>query len=230
MIYLLHGDNTEASRNELIRLRENNPDAEYREIDGKTLDESAFVTALESHSLFGGKVLLVVERLLTSIGKKLALLKKIANRVHNLDADTIVIFWEEKKCSDSVVKAFGKVDVREFSYPKILFQYLDAINPSNPKQILSLLHILLKTDAPELILFMTEKRIRELIALKAHTNLTGLSPWQVSRLTSQNRAFTIDKLRAMHTTLTQAEYSLKTGTTPFDCSQLLKQFVIDELS
>lgn len=230
MIYLLHGDNAEASRNELVRLRSVDKDAEYREIDGKLFDENAFVTALESQSLFGGKIFLIVERLFTNISKKPTVLKKIFTLTKDIHQEITLVFWEDKKCTDGVLKTFSNATIREFSYPKILFQYLDAVKPSNGKHVLAMLESLLQSDAPELVLFMTMRRIRELIALKSNTALPGQNAWQVSRLTSQNRAFTMDQLLSMHSYLTQSEYSLKSGATPFDCSHVLKQFVLEYLT
>ena len=81
MITLLHGDNIEASRLELTSIITKGKDKEIRTLDGKHLDENALIQAMESNSLFGINILVVIENLFTPLGRKIKRIIRISFRV-----------------------------------------------------------------------------------------------------------------------------------------------------
>lgn len=209
MIILLHGDNTEASRAELVRFKQAAKGKEIRVLDGRTLDATSLAQAIQSSSLFGGEVLVVIERL----GKKPVRIPE--------SAGTDVILWEDKEVSASAIKSLGpSVGVKLFDFPKLLFQFLDSMR-------LPLYQELIQTEAPELVFTMIVRRVRQLVMIKDGVVPEGFQGWQVGKLTSQARYFTMDILVAMEKKLLDLEYSLKTGATPFSLRQLTEQFLID---
>ena len=74
---------------------------------------------------------------------------------------------------------------------------------------------------------MLVKRIRQLIMLRDGVTPEGLQGWQATRLTSQSKLFTIDKLLSMEKRLLEIDVSIKTGTSPFPLAQQLELFFID---
>lgn len=209
MITLLHGDNTTASRAELIRRIEEAKKAgkEIRQLDGKGLDTLTLTQALESSSLFGGDILVVIEKFITR-GTKLPA------------TNTDVIIWEDKEIGKTGINGLGaKVSVQLFKTPVVIWEFLDRLT-------LTLLHKALERDAPELIFSLLVGRIRQLIMLKDNVTPEGLPGWQAARLTRQARLFTMDKLLAMERKLLEIEVSIKTGSSPFTLAQHLELWLL----
>mgnify|MGYP001594167921 CR=1 FL=1 len=226
MITILHGDHTQASRTELLGIISSAKDKEIRRLDGKTLDAGLFTQATESSSMFGGKPLIVIERLFAVKNKKskefgavVSLLKK------SLDVADIVL-WEDKELEPATLKALGNIQNRVFKIPSMLFQFLDALKPENANQLLSMYQVLSDSAAPELVFTMVVRRLRQLMSIASGVKPAGLADWQEVRLTKQASLFTMDKLTAMHKLLLDAEFSLKSGTSPFQLSEHMEQFLI----
>ncbi len=227
MITLLHGDNVEASRNELNVLKSQAKGKEVRQLDGKHLDATGLTQALESSSLFGGDTLVIIENLFGSLGKKISHVKEFASRIASCQGIDVIL-WEEKEVGKTAIDNLGKNStVRLFKTPVVIFKFLDAIKPNNAKFLLSLFHQTETLDAPELIFTMIVKRLRQLIMLADGVIPDGLQGWQAKGLTNQARLFTIEKLLSMEKKLLDIEYSLKTGASPFTLRQHIEQFLIE---
>jgi hypothetical protein len=226
MITLIHGDHIEASRNELNRIRDTAKDREIRALDGRTIDDGMLIQALESSSLFSVGTLVVIERLFGKIGrntKRIAAYASILNNAKDVD----VVIWEEKELGPSIVKQLNGMTNRLFALPPQIFAFLDGIRPRNAKQLLPLYASLIKEEAPELVSAMLVKRVRLLIQLKDHQIPSGVSPWQISRLTTQTKSFTMEQLTAMYKKLHDIEVLLRTGSAPFNIRQYTELFIVN---
>lgn len=228
MITLLHGDDIEASRTELNRLKGAQKNREIRQLDGKGLDKTALTQALSSQSLFGGEAFIIIENLFAKIGKKTKLIEELCEILVDSAKNADIVLWEEKEVGVTVTKNLGNsVQVRVFKIPTILFKFLDAIKPCNSKILLTLYQELVLTQAPESVFTMIVRRFRQLIQCRDNVIPSGLQGWQADRLTSQAKYFTIDILLVMYKRLLNIEYSLKSGATPFSLSQLTEQLLVD---
>ncbi len=226
MIILLHGDNIERSRSELVRLRESAKAKEIRTLIGKDVTAQTLTQALESSSLFGGETLVIIENLFSRLGKKLKQAEEFGRILRNAP-DTDIILWEDKELGIGIQKVLGpKVKVIPFPLPKLIFQFLDALRPGSTKSILTIYQSLVANDAPELVFAMLVRRVRQLIMVADGVTPEGMQGWQAARLTRQAGLFTMDKLLTMHKALLAIEVSLKTGTSPFTLSQMVEQFLI----
>lgn len=227
MITLIHGDNTAASRAELDRLRTAATGKEIRTLDGKTADAALLTQSLQSTSLFGGDTVVIIEGLFSPILKKPTLVKERAGIVMAHSAAIDVILWEDREMGKTVVNELGsQTAVRVFALPKTLFQFLDTVSPRNARQLLTLYEKTIATEAPELVHNLLVKRIRQLIMLADGTKPPGMSAWQLERLTKQTKLFTITRLLSMYQNLSDIEYAVKSGATPFRLSQLTEQLIL----
>lgn len=104
---------------------------------------------------------------------------------------------------------------------------MDSFKPGNARICLTSFKKTLDTHAPELIYTMIVRRIRQLIQIADGVPPEGLQSWQVSRLTSQARSFTIKRLIDLYKKLLAMEYSIKTGVSPFTLKEYMEQFFID---
>jgi DNA polymerase III delta subunit len=228
MITLLHGDNVEASRTELTTIIHAVKDKEIRTLDGKHLDENQLIQAMESGSLFGSTVLVVIENLFTPLGRKTKRIKEFTTILDSAGQTTDCVCWEQKQLSKEVIDCFSsKITSKLFSIPKIIFTFLDNIRPNNMMGLESSLDELLKISAAELVWSMMITRMRQLIQIQSAVTPAKLQAWQVSRLTNQARAFTMDKLMKSYKSMLEMEYSLKSGTSPFTFADMIKQWIIE---
>lgn len=216
MITLLHGNNIVASRAKLTQCIDKAKELgkEIRQLDGKTLDALVLTQAVESSSLFGGDVLVIIEGFLV---KKSALIDILKRAAETID----IILWEDKEIGKTMITLLGsKCSVELFKTPTVIFQFLDGMS-------LDLFYQALLIDAPERIFVMIVRRIRELIMIKDGVTPEGLQGWQAGRLTSQAKSFTMDRLLTMEKRLLEIDISIKTGTSPFPLAQQLELFLID---
>jgi len=228
MITLLHGNNIEASRLELTSAITKAKDKEIRTLDGKHLDENALIQAIESNSLFGVNILVVIENLFTQLARKTKRIKEFTKILDNNTQTIDCICWEPRELSKETLSCFqSKIVIKAFSIPKLIFTFLDAIKMNNSKTPLSLVDELFAASAPELVWSMMITRMRQLIQIQSGVTPTKLQAWQVSRLTNQSRSFTMDKLLKSYSKMLEMEYSLKTGFSPFTMTEMIKQWIIE---
>lgn len=225
MITLIHGDDVESSRRELNRLRGLAVGKEIRSLDGRGLTDTALTQSLESGSMFGGETLVIIENLFGKLGKKQKLIARLAEIIKGSPSEAVL--WEDKEVGATVINSLGNAKIQLFKTPIALFQLLDSIKPNSAKTILALFQKTLETHAPELTYTMIVRRIRQLIQVADGVIPEGLQSWQVSRLTSQARSFTMNRLIDRYRRLLDMEYSIKSGVSPFSLTQLLEQYLID---
>lgn len=227
MIILLHGDDREASRAALQALKKKFSHLDLRVLNGKTADENALVQAIESQSVFGGATAIIIENLLTTLGGKPKATEHIGDILKRSQESATIILWEEKEISPSIIRDLGShVEVNLFKVPAVIFSFLDAIRPGNATQLLSLYAKTVEHSAAELIFTLLVRRLRTLIQLSGGVVPMGMAPWQLTRLTKQARFFTMDQILTMEKQLLGAEYTIKTGNSPFTLSQHIERFLI----
>jgi len=227
MKLLLHGDHIEASRQEYIRLKTSHVGKEIRELNGKEINETLLTQAVESSSLFGDQTVVCVENLFSPLGKKAKTARGYADIIKHADTASTIIFWEPKAIGKEILGMLEPdVSIRLFDFPKIIFSFLDSIRPNNTKQTIEIFAELLLTEAPELVWNMLISRIRILIQILDNVVPDRMSSWQLSRLTKQVRAFTMDKLLDMYKNMLQMEYNLKNGNSPFTMAETIKQIIL----
>ena len=223
MITLLHGDYIEASRIEFNRLRDLNRGREMRLLDGKALEDSELLQSLQSSSLFGGDVIVFIERLFGKIGKQPKRIEALCLMLTSQSSVDVVI-WEDKEIGASVIKHLGAGSRNQlFKLPVIIFQFMDSLIPGKSQAVLKLYKGVIASNPAEVVFSMMVKRIRQLIALSEGIVPAGLAEWQAKRLTSQAKSFTIEKLLAMYRNMHDIEVNIKTGNTPFSLSSHIEQ-------
>lgn len=228
MVYIFHGEYQEASRTALLRNLETHKNKEVRRFDWRSITDEQLVSAVESSSMFGGDVVVVLEGVFSGLGRKqsrISMYAEIINR--SAKEGTDIIIWEPKLLTSAILKLFPDASVSVFKMPALIFSLLDAVSPGNAQRTLSLFRKLTKAEPSEIVFVMLLRRVRQLIEVKDHGQPKGLAPWQVSRLTRQAGSFTMDQLLTMHDRLYHMDSSIKTGTTPFSLAQHIEQLLIN---
>jgi len=227
MLYLIHGDHIEASYNKLAELKNAAGSKEVREVNGKRLDLNMLIQALESSSLFGGDVLVVLEGFISNAKKREKAFGITLERIVTAAQVIDVILYEEKEIEKTTVAKLGNaVQIFMNKLPVIIFQFLDSVRPDNAKASLLFFSEVVNHEPAEIVFVLLVRRVRQLIQLADHVMPDGLQSWQADRLTSQARHFTIEQLVAMHKKLLNVDISIKTGSSPFTLAQHIQQILI----
>ncbi len=202
MITILHGDNYVASRTALNQLKNTT------KLDAKLILKADLAQALESKALFSDDRPFIIENLLTLPKSKNK--QNLINIVLNA-TDKQIYLWDKKTVTPTVKKQFKNATIKEFKLTKSVFKFLDAIKPNNQVNILKLLHQSLEHDAVELTFYLLHRRISQLIqAVDNPQELRG-APWQIGKLKTQAKLFTLAQLKNFHQKLLEVEFELKTG-------------------
>ncbi len=219
---ILHGENQVQSRARLQQIKEKERQKELVNLNGKTLELSVLIQALEAGSLFGGDRLVVVENILSSPASKR--LTEILEYLIGQQARDLVI-WEEKAVSAAALKKIGG-EAEEFKISSTVFSFIESISPSNTKMILKGFDQALEHDAVELLFFMLVRQIRQLIQVVSDQASFRGPSWLVGKLARQGRAFGLKRLLSMHQQLYEIDKGIKMGKTNLDLKTELELWMI----
>lgn len=214
MLTIIHGDNIKDSREFYFQSRQKFPSAKI--LQGDKIAFTDLVEAVEGNGLFTNDNVqdIFIETLLTKkhAGKELdGFIQYLSQH-----ADAKITLWEQKQLDKKLLNKFTKAQIREFSYPQTLFQFLDALGPKNTAQLIKLYHQTLQSVEVEVILFMITKQIRLLLGLKDTqgsmiSEIRFMQPWQKPKLEKQAKLFTIEQLLFLHGKLYDFDWGYKSG-------------------
>lgn len=208
MIYIFLGDDAAASRNEFISFKEK------LALDGYSINtlstdnlEDLNKALYSSDSLFNDKKVLVCENM---FAKKATREKFLAFDI--TDKNTIILDWEEE-CDDKAVKfTFKNIVIKQSKLSENIFKLMDSIAPGNLKVIIEYLKALSDSTNENILLFMIQKRIKELIFIKNDIeSAKKLQGWQIARLKAQASAWDEKNLLSLYEALYRLEVNLKTS-------------------
>lgn len=226
MTILIHGDDTEKSRNHLLELKKKYPDALH--LEGKTLQTADLIQALEGGLLFGEEKLIVVENLLKNKDEQIFVyLKK--NTFSNL------VLWEGKEIGkrDQALLG-GKVEVFAYKLPVLVFKFIDLICEKKIKEALAIYSDFLSQAAPEMISHLLVRQWRFLILIKSEaktgpSDFVKLQSWQKGKLTQMVKFYTLEQLISFYRKLLTINFREKTGQANLSLAQQLEMLFLFEL-
>lgn len=211
MITLIHGEDTEASRNYYFDLKKKSKIA--LTLDGVSLTLTDLQQAIDGQDLFGETKNVFIENLLSK-RKSTKDIEQFVAVINSSGADIIV--WESKELTPKQSGLFGKATARVFKIPSTIFTFLDGVRPHNGKQLLELFHKTLEDKDPEFVLFMLTRLVRTLLALQDNSKnqiseVSRMAPWQRGKVEKQATLFTAVQLIDVHSKLFALELGMKTG-------------------
>ncbi len=209
MLKIIHGENQVASRKKLSELvsEAKKQNQEIVSLEAEKMDRAKLESTLLSDSLFGGSKILVIE-CLHSLPKS----KKKDEFIDLISSASIdIILWEKKLLTKTDFKKLpSTAPVFEFKITVKLWSLLDHLstNPKNKNAILKLLKESVESDGAEFVFLMILRQIRMLIQVKEEQTLK-MAPFMLSKLRSQAREFTLEKLLQIHQQLYQIDQKQK---------------------
>ena len=206
MIYLFHGDDHYQSRQGLF-----NALKKYQNVDPLSDEEIKPELIINfTGKLFSSKNRALVLNRLFSLSP--TRLKKIISLIRKLSQQNIDVFiWEEKKLKKEQISSLGNnTKVYLFKLPPHLFKFLDTIGDKR-NLCLGFLSQLLKSHPPQLILYLAERRLRELLLAKMNPQLLKLTSWQKTKLATQAKNLKLEEIKEMYLKLVEIDWKNKTG-------------------
>lgn len=229
---ILHGDNTTASRAHLVTLLDQArvQGREVIRLEAKRLDIPQLQDSLGSSSLFGQPRLIVIEELhsLPKSKKKEALLDAVATITAQLDDQTLVVLWEKRALTTTMLKRFGLAQVTEFKLSSALFKWLESLSPqptTKPAQ-LKLLHQALAQDDVFMCQAMLIRQVRLLLQARDGGVIKG-APFMIAKLKKQAQFFTMDQLLKLHARLLEIDLEEKSSNRSLSLEQKLDLLIIE---
>lgn len=228
MLTIIHGENIVKSRLELEKIKKQNQEKEIILVDGRKINLTVLKEALESGSMFKADRLVIIEDLF-SIRSKIEL-EKIINYIVSKQYSSELILWEKESLTKTLLTKLKADQALEFKPEQMVFKFLDSLKPGNVQESLILLAKLLKTDEPEIVIFMIIKRFRLLLLIKdkitsGTDDLNKLASWQISNLTKQANYFTLESLVQIYHQLLEIDAAQKTGQASFNLKKTLELFI-----
>lgn len=102
-----------------------------------------------------------------------------------------------------------------------MFHFLDSFEPNKVVNCFGYWQKAKQKMAPELLLFMLRRRVRELLMVKSGTLKANIQPWQAGKLKTQAAEWEEKKLLRIYKALFQYEKGLKSGLNPLTTEQAL---------
>ena len=228
MIYIIHGDSTDESRNYYYEFKKSYPNLST--ISGLNINNDELEHLFQGGNLFFEDKNIAVENLLSKnkAGKPLDETIDILN-THSKDAN--IILWEEKEIGKKSLDKFPKAQIQFFKIPKLIFNFLDSILPGNGKNLVVLFHKLLENNAVEIIIYMMTRQLRLLIAIKdkgeSIDEILKMAPWQKGRIEKQAGLFKKEALISLYSKLYKIDSSQKTGKLSMPVESAIDIFLLD---
>lgn len=227
MITIIHGDDTAASRTYLLQKKGDMPVVTYT---AETVSLTSLIQEIEGGGLFETDKVIIIESLFSQKSSKtLDEILEYIGKQKNAD----ILLWESKTLTKKALSQIPRAEIKEFALPKVLFQFLDALLPGNGKEAIVLFHDLLKTTPVELIFFMVIRQYRLLLWF-AETSESApideavrLSPWQKKKILSMSRQYSVKKLIAIYSTLSNIDVLAKTGGLVLPLQKTIDMFLLE---
>jgi hypothetical protein len=214
MLTLIHGDDSIASRNYYIQLKQKSVDPIV--LEGESITLTDLMQIFEGGGLFNASKNVFIEQIISK-KKKTSDYEKIFSYIQKISEDNTIIIWENKEIEKSAVNRLKTATIKIFKLPQTLFLFLDNLKPGNGKMLVSLFHKTMETTETEMVFFMLIRQFRFLLALSEKSDaeideVKRLAPWQKTKLEKQTTAFGKEKLLELYTNLFTLEVGQKTGT------------------
>lgn len=204
-IVVLHGENSEKSFerfNQFILV------AKKRGWEVRRLGESQRLPELaQAQSLFGIETLLIVEKV-----SKLLLqdLKWINIESKNFSGNLVI--YHDQKLTKRILNMIPKpFKLEEYKLPKNIFEFLESFYPKNSREVILLLHQIVKKESPEFTFALLSKHIRDLYWVKTDFKSLPYPSWRIHKLVKLSERFTEAKLKKLLRELAKVDIDVKTS-------------------
>jgi hypothetical protein len=227
MITIIHGNDLVSSRDYFSKEKGKSESPILINGDGLGFDQ--LFQASENKTFFENKVALAIENFFSKNKSNSIEFKKIIEYI-NSNKNLEIIFWESTEISKANQTILKNSVVKGFSYPQVLFQFLDNLKPGNNEYLIKLIYELKKNMETELIFFMIVRQFRLMInqlEIGAKIEETKrLQSWQTGKLSGQAKSFGKEKLVNLYQELFKIDLAQKTGKLPYSIDKSIDIYLL----
>ena len=167
-------------------------------------------------SLFGTERLTVI-RDLEAVDKKLL-----------AKATGTLVIYKEGAIGKNFLKILPKDSkIEEFKLPKLIWNFLENIQPGKSEKIIRDFHKIIDKEPPEFVFSLIAKQFRDLYWVKIDPKSIPYPSWRVARLKNQSVHFSINLLKRLIGLLADIDINVKTGKAELTSS--LDLFILKQL-
>lgn len=204
-IFIYHGDDQFQSRRELTNSLKKYPQTKH--LEGNEISSENLIQT--SGGLFDQGNKAVVLEDFFSLSKKN--LEEASKYIIKLNDSIDFFIWQGKRLYPNMINKLPTKKVREFKLPNTIFKLLDAIGTDNHQHLLTYLNGSFQTHPPELIFFLIQKRLRQMLLAKIKSGQLSGAKWQKQRLYSQVRNLSENLISTWYIITINIEWKNKTG-------------------
>lgn len=221
MLCIFSGDDIAASRNAFTAHLEQikSLESEIRYLN--SLDD--LIHSLQSISLFSAKKALILENVLSKATSRTALQKTLANNPNDVD----ICIWEAQTDPKLLKKSFPNARHFVSMLPTTLWNLLDSYAPGNLSKVITLQQNVLCVLEEPFVLYMLQRRLKELLVVSLSGKPPRLASWQIQNLSRQAMRWGIDPkarsklLTKTYQKLCEIEFQTKSGTLAYPIGKAL---------
>ncbi len=211
-MYILHGDNTIASREKRVSLVAEMKAQGYKVItlDAAKLSRAELESTLNSQDLFGASQCVCIDGLhsLQTSARKKELLTLLSQHTNEP-----LIVWEKRALTKTMLNMFAGATILEFKASNTLFTWLESLGTTTPKaKKLELLHQAIASDGEYLCFLMLIRQLRMLLTVLERGVVAG-PPFMVAKIKKQAESFTTPQLLELYEKLALLDEQSKTSKT-----------------
>lgn len=227
MFTILHGDHEVAvstERSKIISVaRQAGKDVVF--LDGKKLAAQDIAIALGSDALFAAEKLIVIDRFFI-IPKGARREECVTLLTKDVSSSIDILLCEMKPLTAIQAKVFPSATIRPFMLPKLLFAWVEGVGSVPLARSLEQFHAVLEHEDAFVCWSMLIRQVRFLLAFACDGTCLG-APFMRAKLQSQARAFSLEKLKALHTKLLLIDERQKTSGSKLTLTQEIDLFLAE---
>ncbi|OGK29144.1 hypothetical protein A3D06_00755 [Candidatus Roizmanbacteria bacterium RIFCSPHIGHO2_02_FULL_40_9] len=216
MLTIFGGNNTSEARKKLIEYRETLIAENYEVYDLHTDVKELPKKIEETSSLFTTKRAFFIENVLSKKVNR-DVLKEIKT-----DNQTQIVIWDESIAARDIKKYFAKAKIISVDLPETIWKLLDIIASGKKIQTINILKKLADSVDEQMILYMVQRRAKELILAKKNMLDPKLQSWQRSKLQQQALSWNEETLFQFYDKLFDIEKGVKTSKLIYSITQALE--------
>ena len=167
--------------------------------------------------LFGQKTVYFVDSLSKQYKGRVKTPYKRTVEAITKDKNIYLIDWEAGKSGYELSTLKRLADsFQEYKPTKNVFQLLDSCYPSNLRNFLSTLNVVLNTQEQMFVYTLLTRHVKKLIMAGDGHFDSKTAPWQKSKLQSQSRLWKLKNIIGFYEGLIKIDISTKSGSGTFD--------------
>lgn len=222
-ITLIHGSDTAKSLKRLNEIKFINSNKGFILQEIKVNSNLSLAEELTQNHLFGEKYTYLIKGIDKFSNKDLLWLNN-----NYKDKNVALVIFAENQVPAGVIKKFpSSILIQKFDIPKLIFKFLASFYPKNTKQAISLLHQIKEDDAPELIIAILGRYLKDLYIAKTSPSSLLYPDWRKSKLIWQSNHFTNNSLKKAIWLL--ADYDQITKTSDVKAISMLDILILKSL-